>query len=170
MTEQMTPQSRKVDPEEIRRDTEEMLEANPVDVLTWLKAERNLESALRSEAFAVDDKVKANHHDARCDKLAKVIREVEDLRTRRDAFSVILQSKIMLALSEAQKPVWSATHRHYKGTLYRVTGTRMDARGEELIEGIDYDDAAGNKYFLDRERWESHVPSGRLRYEPLLPR
>ena len=75
---------------------------------------------------------------------------------------------MIIALKEAKHPEWKPTHRHYKGALYRVTGTRMDANGEELIEGVEYDDATGKRYFLHRARWDRVLDSGKPRYQVLL--
>jgi hypothetical protein len=75
--------------------------------------------------------------------------------------------KLVVALEEFKEtPVrWVPTHRHYKGTFYRVTGTRWNADHEELEEEVEYDDAAGKKYTLSRRRWDSFTGSGRPRYE-----
>lgn len=160
-------QSRTIGPEEIRRDTEAMVDANPNDILVWLEAERNLEAVNRHEAFAVDDKVKANRHDERTNRFAAAVRELTKARERLATFTEVLCSRIEVALVEAKQPAWVATHLHYKGTLYRVTGMRNDANGQELVEGIDYDDAAGNRYYLHRSRFESVLESGRPRYQVL---
>ncbi len=160
--------TREVPPEELRMDTEAMIAAAPNDIIVWLKGERNLEVAQRGEAFAVEDKVKANHHDGRANRFAEAIREMTDARSRLAAFAIVLGNRILVALKEAKQPEWHPTHRHYKGTLYRVTGTRMDANGEELIEGVEYDDATGKRYFLHRSRWDGNLESGKPRYQVLI--
>ncbi len=78
----------------------------------------------------------------------------------------VLKRRVLVALAEAKAPEWVPTHRHYKGKLYRVTGTRWNADHEELEEQIEYDDADGKKYTLARRRWESVLESsGKPRYE-----
>ncbi len=160
--------TREVKADEMRRDTEAMMAAEPNDVLVWLMSERNLEAAQRSEAFDLEDKIKANRHDERVNRFAAAIRELEDARNRIAAFTTVLSNRILVALQEAKQPEWTPTHRHYKGTLYRVTGTRMDANGDELVEGVEYDDATGKRYFLHRTRWDEVLASGKPRYQVLL--
>jgi len=164
----MSSMVRDVPPDELREDALRKLETAGDDVLVWLDVERTLEAASRKEAFMSDDKVKANRHDARCNKFASAYAEIQSLRERMAAFQLVLANRIIIALGEAERPPWRATHRHYKGALYRVTGTRMDANGDELVEGVEYDDATGKRFFLRRERWESRTSTGRLRYQPLL--
>lgn len=161
-------QSRQVLPAEMRRDSEALLAANPEDNLTWLEAERNLEVASREEAFAAEDMVTANRHAKRANHLADCINEMRKMREMVGHMTTALRGRIIVAVTEA-KPEWKPTHRHYKGMLYRVTGTRANSEGEELVEGIEYDDAKGTRYFLRRDRWESLLESGRPRYQPLYP-
>jgi predicted negative regulator of RcsB-dependent stress response len=165
----MDSQTRPITSEELVAEAEAWIRNNPHDQLAWLMAERNLEVAKRNDAFKTDSIVAANQHDNWANKLEESIREIMYLRKVNAAMQKALVSRVIVALNEAQQPAWKATHQHYKGTLYRVTGTRGDARGEELVAGVDYDDAAGNRYFLDREKWESRLESGKLRYRPLVP-
>lgn len=164
----MTSLTRNINPEELRDYVEEIRSKNPDDSLVWLSGECNLEAAQREEAFSVDDKLKANHHAKRAEWYGKLLFDMVSLRTRMEAFTEVLQGRIIVALKEGRRPAWQATHRHYKGTLYRVSGIRQDANGPELVEGVEYDDAAGNRYFLHRDRFESKLDSGKLRYQPLL--
>lgn len=159
--------TRDVSPEELRELVEKMRAKDPDNVAVWLDGECQLEAALRKEAFAVEDKVKANRHDERCNRFGAATLELLRLRERMEAFTEVLGNRIIVALKEAREPSWQPTHRHYKGTLYRVTGRRFNAEGEELIDGVDYDDAAGRRYWLPLSRWESTLESGKLRYRPL---
>lgn len=159
--------TRQVPPAEMRLEAaHKLLESN--DDLTWLKVQRDLEVADREEAFQAGDFLVANKKDERANYYARLIVVIEDLRKKEEVFQKALVNKIVIALEEAERPAWKATHRHYKGTLYRVTGLRQDANGQELIEGVDYDDAMGNKYFLHRERWEGKLDSGKMRYQALI--
>jgi len=161
-------QSRTVPSSEMRRDTEALLAANPEDNLAWLEAERNLEAASREEAFAVESMVLANQHAKRANHFADCVAEMRKLREITGHMTTALRGRIIVAVTEA-RPEWRPTHRHYKGTLYRVTGTRANSEGEELVEGIEYDDEKGTRYFIRRDRWESLLDSGRPRYQPLYP-
>jgi hypothetical protein len=78
-----------------------------------------------------------------------------------------LKNRVIVALVDAKAPAWVPTHRHYKGTLYRVTGIRYDAEHEELVEKVEYDDEHGNRFILSKRRFESALDSGKQRYEYL---
>lgn len=164
----MDKQARDVSPAEIRRDTEALLDSDPSDNLTWLVAERNLEAALRGEASQVEDKVGANRHDERVQRFADSANELKSLRDKVAAMTTLLNSRLLVSLTEATRPEWRATHKHYKGGYYRALGPANDANGEELVEGIVYDDHRGQRYFLHRDKFESVLESGRPRYQVLL--
>lgn len=158
--------SRDVPPAELRADAAKLIVDND-DLLAWLKAELLLEAAQRAESFATSDIVKANQHDARATRFGDAIKELESLRTINSELRRVTINRVLVALTHAERPPWKATHQHYKGTLYRVTGTRSDAEGEELIEGVEYDDVDGHRYFLKRTRFESILDSGKARYAAL---
>lgn len=160
--------TRDVPAEELREIAAKIAALDPNDVLCWLGGELQLEAAMRKEAFDANDKVAGNRHDLRADKFGAAVVEVTKLRNRIAAFTEVLGNRLIVALQEAKRPGWQATHQHYKGTLYRVTGQRQNAEGEELVDGVDYDDATGKRYWLPIVRWESTLESGRLRYRPLL--
>ena len=162
-------QSRAVPPAEMRRDSEAVLYANPSDNLLWLENERTAEASRREEEFAVNNMIAANIHAKRATHFASCITELKALREINEHMTTVLRNRVLIALQSAERPPWKATHRHYKGTLYRVTGTRNNAEGEELIEGVEYDDLLGNRYFLNRERFESRIESGKPRYQTLYP-
>lgn len=165
----MDSQTRRMSPNEIRQAANLALQASPNDNLVWLRAERDFAIADRNEAFAIDNQIGANIHAKKANHLAECVNELEKLRKINADMTKVLVNRVLVALNEATSPPWKPTHRHYKGTLYRVTGVRKDASGDELIEGFDYDDAMGNRYFLDRNRFESHLDSGRPRYQVLYP-
>lgn len=164
----MSSESRNISPDELRQFVDKMRARNPDDVMVWLDGECNLEAAARDEAFQVDDKIKANNHAIRAERFGQAVKEMAKLRSRIEAFTEALQHRIVVAVGEAKQPAWKATHRHYKGTLYRATGHRQNAEGQELVDGIDYDDATGKKYWLPLSKWESNLESGRPRYQPLI--
>jgi len=93
------------------------------------------------------------------------ITTLEKLIDQNAKLTETLKNRVIVALDEAKEPVWAPTHRHYKGTLYRVTGVRWDADHEELAEMIEYDDADGTRFVISKRRWESTLDSGRQRYE-----
>lgn len=154
--------SRTVTPSERRRNTILM---DPDQVVTWLGAMRDEASADRDEAFNASDMLTANAADARCTMFARAHEDLVGLAAQNEELTKVLKRRVVVALHEAEAPPWTATHRHYKGTLYRVTGLRYDATGEELVEGIEYDDAEGRRFWISRARFESILPSGRARYE-----
>lgn len=161
-------QSRAVSPDEMRSDAEALLATDPKDTLLWLLGERTLEAALREEAFASDDKIEANRRDERTHRFHDAAKELSDLRKQVEAMTLLLTSRLIVALTEARTPQWEATHRHYKGGYYRVLGEAQDANGEETIDGVVYDDHRGQRYFLHRDRWDSILESGKPRYQVIL--
>lgn len=94
---------------------------------------------------------------------------LEKLMEQNALLTETLKNRVLVALSEAKAPAWVPTHRHYKGTLYRVTGIRYDAEHEELVEKVEYDDEHGGRFVLAKRRWESVLDSGKQRYEFLYP-
>jgi predicted negative regulator of RcsB-dependent stress response len=78
-----------------------------------------------------------------------------------------LSQRVLAVIKENKDPPWVATHRHYKGTLYRLTGERKDARYDELENVMLYDDKEGNKFTLPKRQWYSHLEDGRPRYESI---
>lgn len=90
---------------------------------------------------------------------------IERLLAQNAAMTEALKNRIMVALQAAKNPPWVPTHRHYKGTLYRVVGKTNNAEHEELQEMVEYDDEEGNKFVLPTRKWESQLDSGKPRYE-----
>lgn len=78
-----------------------------------------------------------------------------------------LSHRVLVAVKEMKEAPWVATHRYYKGGLYRLTGERMSAEYDEPTPVVLYDDEKGNKWTLPKRRWYSHLPDGRPRYEAL---
>lgn len=152
----------------MRLNAEKKLLENPDDNLTWLLVQRDLAIANREEAFAADDKAKANRHAVSADRIFKASEELRHLRGRMAVAEKLLTSRLIVSLGKATKPAWKPTHKHYKGKLYRVTGIRADANGQELVDGVEYDDAMGNRYYLHRSRWDSLLDSGKPRYQVIL--
>lgn len=165
----MDSQARDIGPGEMRLDAEKKLAANPNDAVTWLGAQRDFAAADAKEAFAADDKVKANTAALLAETYSMAADELAGLRERTALAQQLLVSRLIVALADAKAPAWTATHRHYKGTLYRVTGRRSSAEHEELEEGVEYDDAEGNRFWLPLRRWQGTTESGKPRYQAIIP-
>lgn len=149
----------------LRRNTEARASD---DILEWLLSERDLSASVAAEEFQKGDLADYNVINPavdRSDRYARAAAEIERSRELIALMTESLRNRILVALAEAKAPEWVPTHRHYKGTEYRVTGTRMDAEYEELIEKVEYDDREGNRYVLSRSRFESFLGSGKPRYE-----
>ena len=143
---------------------------SPKDPLVWLHSMRSLASADRDEAFQAGDNVLANKHYDMTLRFAEAANELEKLRKQDAVMTVVLKNRLEIALVAAEDSAWMPTHRHYKGTLYRVTGTkRRSAEGDEPIDGVDYDDAEGNRWWMPMHRWMSVTGTGKPRYAALLP-
>ena len=161
-------QSRDVKPDEIREDAGRKLANNPKDNLAWVEVERDLSSAKRNEAYQVDDKMAAIHWSERTERWGDVAKELKKLREQCAAMGEALKERIIVALRHAKSPEWRPTHKHYKGGLYRVLMTCQLSTGEELEEGVVYDDNHGHVYCITRARWESKTEKDRPRYQVLL--
>jgi len=166
----MDSQAREVSPGEMRLAAENELRKFPNDNLTWLQAQRDFAAADAKEAFALDDKIRANAAADKADRFAKATEELRVIREKIAVAEQLLFNRLVVALNNAKSPPWSPTHRHYKGALYRVTGTkRQNAEHDEPIDGIEYDDAEGHQWWLPRQRWESFNGAGKPRYAAILP-
>lgn len=96
--------------------------------------------------------------------------EAARLHTQAVGISVVLASLNTLSPPPAE-PAWTPTHRHYKGTLYRVTkrGKRIWAGNDERNGSmlVEYDNAAGGEFALSEGDFDSEVEDGIRRYAPL---
>lgn len=106
-----------------------------------------------------------NEHEPKSQLAFDALSTIKRLMQQNSEMAEVLKNRVIVALHEAKQPEWKPTHRHYKGKLYRVTGTRFNADHEELTEEVEYDDVDGNKYTLSRRRWDSFLDSGKPRYE-----
>ena len=137
------------------------------DILEWLLLQRDAQASISQTEFAKHEPNYGVINPAEALKL-KFFEAAEEIRKLRDISASLtdaLKNRIIIALSEAKAPPWEPTHKHYKGKLYRVTGVRMDAEYEELVEKVEYDDEDGTKFVLSKERFNSLIGSGRPRYE-----
>jgi hypothetical protein len=137
------------------------------DIMEWLLLQRDAQAEISAMEFGKHDPDSGVINPAEALKL-KFFEAAEELRKLRDVNASLtdaLKNRIIVALADAKAPAWEPTHRHYKGKLYRVTGVRMDAEFEELIEKVEYDDADGEKFVLSKDRFNSLIGSGRPRYE-----
>lgn len=161
----MTTQSRTVGPEELRADTEKM---DTSDSLNWLLAERNIAHANSVEAMNSGDMVAANRWQERAQRFTDSSKELQEALKKCREMERVLTNRVIVALKEAERPSFSATHKHYKGGVYRVLLEASDANGVELIDGVVYDDPQGRTYFLHKDKFLSVLPSGKPRYEMVL--
>lgn len=106
-----------------------------------------------------------NEHQALAELYFEASSAVTKLVEQNSLLTETLKARVIVALGEAKDPPWKATHRHYKGKLYRVTGYRQNTDHDELEEQVEYDDEEGNRYTLSRRRWDSLLGSGKPRYE-----
>jgi hypothetical protein len=137
------------------------------DIMEWLLLQRDAQAEISAMEFGKHDPDYGVINPAEALKL-KFFEAAEELRKLRGvnaSLSEALKNRIIVALADAKAPAWEPTHKHYKGTLYRVTGVRMDAEFEELIEKVEYDDADGEKFVLSKDRFNSLIGSGKPRYE-----
>lgn len=142
--------------------------AKAPDVLDWLVLQIDLRQEVSIGEFQKGDLADynvINPAEEEKENLHKVVKEVMRLRVQNAQMTEALKNRITVALTEARDPPWVPTHRHYKGTEYRVIGRVMCADHEELEEMVLYDDLAGRRFVLSRRRWESRLESGRPRYE-----
>jgi len=158
-----------LNPEEIRDYAREQLKKNPDDILAWLQYKLDMTHADREEGFRVGDHVAANRHDAMVQKFAKAVEEISRLRRHNEVTLGALMNELEVRLRNAKAPLWRATHRHYKGTEYRLIKRVLNTEETEAFPAVVYDDERGQAYTLSLEKWESKLESGRFRYEPLVP-
>lgn len=138
------------------------------DIVEWLEVQRDAQAAIYQMEFQRGDLADygvINPATDLAERYSRAAEEIKRLRTLHDLLVEAVKNKVLVALEDAKSPPWVPTHRHYKGTLYRVTGMRWDAEFEELVEKVEYDDSDGKKFVLARSRWESMLNSGRPRYE-----
>jgi len=159
-----------LNPDEIRDYAREQLKKNPDDILAWLQYMLDMTHADREEGFRVGDHVAANRHDALVQKFAAAVQEMSRLRQHNQVTVQALMNTVEISLRNAKAPPWRATHLHYKGTAYRVLSMKvLNAEETEAFPAVVYDNEQGQVYTLSKEKWESRLESGRLRYEPLIP-
>ena len=62
-----------------------------------------------------------------------------------------------------------ATHRHYKGGLYRVLFEAVDCtNGREDVVVVVYEDMASRRRWIrDKAEFDGSLPDGRRRFAPL---
>lgn len=137
----------------------------PDQLLRDLDERRDHHAALRDAAIKTDDFSVAGEQEPLVQIYHDAGKHLRALMAQNEAMRRVLVSRVLVELEVAEKPPWKATHRHYKGTLYRATGERMNADHEELEPMVEYDDADGRRFVISKRRWESHLESGRPRYE-----
>lgn len=138
------------------------------DIVEWLLLQRDYWASIYQTEFQKGDLADYKIINPANDLASQYNTAAEEIRKGRELVAALtesLRNRVLVQLKEAKEPAWVATHRHYKGTLYRVTGIRFDSEHEELIEKVEYDCEEGNKYVLSRRRFESHLESGKPRYE-----
>lgn len=163
----MTQQSTKVERAEEMTQLRHAQSTRDNDIMEWLLLQRDYHAEVSAMEFGKHDPDYGVINPAEALK-GKFFEAAEELRKLRDVNASLtdaLKNRIIVALADAKAPAWEPTHRHYKGKLYRVTGVRMDAEFEELIEKVEYDDADGTKFVLSKDRFNSLIGSGKPRYE-----
>src|SRR6185369_1053880 len=100
------------------------------------------------------------HQEAEAE-LARIWTKVEAIRSKQAA-----KPRMSTAVSDGEtKPTWQATHRHYKGGLYRVLFEAVHSETEQAM--TIYETPDGRRWARPAAMFHELLPDGRPRFAPL---